>query len=315
MDSSDNFRGYESRRQLRAILDSVASGIVPSKFAYVGQAADTHNAYASTDEYGQVTKNVIEEAALLVKVWGHDIERITTLIDFGPGNGLHTVALLRHLSAAADWLPRHYLGVDFSHTLAKIAKRNIVHLIDNVEVRSVVRDLEDVSTVVRRVSADPSEAIHLLLGNTIGNVESPSATLTRIRALVGVGGRLMIGCSLFDGSRTSSSYVKPYRVPEYRIGVLEPLTMLGIPAESIQLIVRFDRDTRTIFTTAQLMREISLELQGRRLVIREGMTLRCFISRRFCPGELPELLRETGFVVLGAAESLTEGLGTYCVVI
>jgi L-histidine Nalpha-methyltransferase len=313
MDGDGKFCGYESREQLLAIMDSLAAGTVPSKFAYVGQAADTHNAYASTDEYGHVTKDIIQEARLLLEVWGNDIDGITTLIDFGPGNGLHTVALLRHLSSAANWSPRQYLGVDFSRTLAEMAKRNIVRSMDNVTVRSVTRDLEDISTIVKPMSQDSSRAIHLLLGNTIGNVESPFATLLRIRGLAGDGGRLMIGCSLFDGSRTAESYVEPYHVPAYRMGVLRPLTMLRIPIESIKLIVTFDGDTKTVFTSVQLWQDVSLDLLGRRLVIREGTTLRCFISRRFCPGELPGLLREAGFDVLGAAESLTEGVGTYCV--
>jgi uncharacterized SAM-dependent methyltransferase len=311
---SDNFCGYEDRRQLLAVMDSLAAGTVPSKFAYVGHAADTHDAYARTGEYRQVTKNVIQESALLLKVWGHDLERITTMIDFGPGNGLHTVALMRYLLSAASWSPQQYVGVDFSRALAEIAKRNIVQYMDGVTVRSVARDIEIASAIAKPVSPDPAQAINLLLGNTIGNVESPAATLSRIRNLVGRGGRLMVGCSLFDDSRTAASYVQPYQVAAYRTGVLRPLTMLGIPAKSVKLVVTFDRDSRTVVTSAQLRRDVSLELLGRRLVIGGGTALRCFISRRFCPGEIPRLLREAGFHVLGAGERLVEGSGTYCAV-
>ena len=117
--------GFESENQLKAFIRALSGAAIPGKFAYVGEAAANYNTHALTREYRQITRSVAEESALLSEVWDQELNSAGTLVDVGPGNGLHSAALLQRLLPAVGWLPSEYLAIDYSFHMAEIAKRNI----------------------------------------------------------------------------------------------------------------------------------------------------------------------------------------------
>jgi L-histidine Nalpha-methyltransferase len=307
--------GFESGGQLKEFIEALSGAAVPGKFAYVGEAAATYNAHALTREYSQVTRSVADESSLLREVWGPELNSISTLVDVGPGNGLHSVALLRRLLATANWSSRRYLAVDYSMHMAELAKRNMKRLIPEIQVNSILYDIERTFTQASSYLPNVLESIYFLLGNTIGNVESISRAIKGIRSLAGSGARLLIGCALFEEHRSAESYLKPYWMNTYRDCVLHPLVMIGVPRHIMAFAVEFDPDTRTISTLARFQEDFRANILDESVVVRAGSTIRCALSRRFLPGEIPSLLRRLNVSVLGMTEDLPNGHGTYCAII
>jgi uncharacterized SAM-dependent methyltransferase len=307
--------GFESEDQLRAFIRALSGSAIPGKFAYVGEAAATYNAHALTKEYGQVTRSEADESSLLLEVWGRELNSIRTLADVGPGNGLHSAGLLRRLSATANWLPSKYLAIDYSLHMAELAKQNVKRLIREIQVNSILFDIESTFTQASAHLPDVLEAIYFLLGNTIGNVESISRAIEGIRTLAGNGARILIGCALFDEYRSAESYLKPYRMKTYIDCVLYPLTMIGVPRRLITFTAEFNPDTKTIFTLVRFKEDFQANALDENVTVKAGSTIRCALSRRFLPGEIPNLLRQCNVSVLGVAEDLPNGHGTYCAII
>jgi Histidine-specific methyltransferase, SAM-dependent len=308
--------GFESEDQLRAFVKALSNSAIPGKFAYVGEAAAaTYNAHALTKEYGQVTRSVVDESSLLLEVWGRELGRIRTLADVGPGNGLHSADLLQRLAATANWSPSNYLAIDYSLHMAEIAKQNIERLTPEMYINSIPFDIESTFRQTSSQLPDASESIYFLLGNTIGNVESMSRAIEGIRSLAGHGARLLIGCALFDEYRSAESYLKPYRMKTYVDCVLCPLMMIGVPRHSLESAAELSPDTRTVSTLVVFREDFQADILGERVTVKAASTIRCALSRRFLPGEIPNLLKRWNVSTLGMAEDLQNGHGTYCAII
>lgn len=307
--------GFESEDQLRAFIRALSGSAIPGKFAYVGEAAATYNAHAITMEYGQLTRSIADESSLLLEVWGRQLNSIRTLADVGPGNGLHGAHLLQRLSATASWLPSRYLAIDYSLHMAELAKQNMKRLVPEIQVNSIIFDIESTFTQASSHLPDVLESIYFLLGNTIGNVESISRAIEGIRSLAGNGARLLIGCALFDEYRNTESYLKPYRMKTYIDCVLYPLMMIGVPRRLLAFTAEFDPYTKTIFTLVRFKEDFRATVLDESVTVKAESTIRCALSRRFLPGEIPNLLKRWNVSVLGMAEDLPNGHGTYCTII
>jgi uncharacterized SAM-dependent methyltransferase len=307
--------GFESEDQLRAFIRALSGAAIPGKFAYVGEAGATYNAHALTKEYGQVTRSVGDESSLLLEVWGQELNSIRTLADVGPGNGLHSVDLLQRLLATASWLPSRYLAIDYSLHMAELAKQNMKRLVRELQVNSILFDIESTFTQASSHLPNVVDSIYFLLGNTIGNVESISRTIEGIRSLAGRGARLLIGCALFDEYRNAESYLQPYRMRTYIDCILYPLMMIGVPRRLLAFTAEFDPDTKTILTLVRFNEDFQANVLDENVTVKAGSTIRCSLSRRFLPGEIPHLLKRWNVSVLGMAEDLPNGHGTYCAII
>ena len=307
--------GFESEDQLRAFLRALSAAAIPGKFAYVGEAAATYNAHALTKKYGQVTRSVADESSLLLEVWGQELNSIRTLVDVGPGNGLHGAELLQRLLATANWSPSDYLVIDHSLHMAELAMQNMKRLVREIQVNSILFDIESTFTQASSHLPDALESMYLLLGNTIGNVESVSRAIEGIRSLAGSGARFLIGCALFDECRSAESYLEPYRMKTYIDCVLRPLMMIGAPRRSMAFTAEFNPETKTISTLVRFKEDFQADVLDESVTVKAGSTIRCALSRRFLPGEIPNLLERRNVSVLGMAEDLRNGHGTYCAII
>jgi uncharacterized SAM-dependent methyltransferase len=281
----------------------------------VGDAAATYNAHALRKEYSQFTRSVADESSLVLDVWGRDLNSIGTLADIGPGNGLHSAELLQRLSVTANWRPSNYLAIDYSERMADLAKQNVKRLVRGIQVSSILFDIESTFTQASAHLPGTHESIYFLLGNTIGNVESISRAIAGIRSLAGPGARLLIGCALFDEQRSTASYLGPYQLKTYIDCVLHPLMMIGVPRSMLAFTAEFDPDTRTILSLARFNEDFQANVLDENVTVKAGSTIRCALSRRFLPSEIPNLLKRWNVSVLGLAEDLPNGHGTYCVIL
>ncbi|HEX3958852.1 MAG TPA: L-histidine N(alpha)-methyltransferase [Trebonia sp.] len=315
MSASRHHLGFESDDQLKAFIKALSKSAVPGKFAYVGEAATTYDIHALTNEYSQVTRSVADESSLLSEVLGNEFDSIRTLADVGPGNGLHSGALLRRLSAEANWTPDEYLAVDYSSRMADLAMENIKQLVRKIHVNSFIFDIESEFTQGSCYLPSSFESVYFLLGNTIGNVESIPRAINGIRSLAGNGARLLIGCALFGEHRSEESYLRPYRMETYIDCVLRPFAMIGVPRPLMEFAVEFDPNLRVISTLVRFKEDLKIDVLGESVEMKAGSTIRCALSRRFLPGEIPNLFRQWDIPVLGMVEDVPNGHGTYCAVI
>jgi hypothetical protein len=97
--------------------------------------------------------------------------------------------------------------------------------------------------------------------------------------------------------------------------VLHPLMMIGVPRRSIAFTAEFNPDTKTISTLVRFKEDFQANVLDESVTVKAGSTIRCALSRRFLPGEIPNLLKRWNVSVLGMTEDLPSGHGTYCTVI
>jgi hypothetical protein len=199
--------------------------------------------------------------------------------------------------------------------MAELAKKNVKRLVREIQVDSILFDMESTFTQASSDLPDVLESIYFLLGNTLGNVESMPRAIEGIRSVAGNGARLLIGCALYDEYRSAESYLKPYRMKTYIDCVLHPLMMIGVPRRSIAFTAEFNPDTKTVFSLVRFNEDFQANVLGESVAVKAGSTIRCALSRRFLPGEVPDLLKRWNVSVLGMAEDLPNGHGTYCAVI
>jgi hypothetical protein len=91
--------------------------------------------------------------------------------------------------------------------------------------------------------------------------------------------------------------------------------MIGVPRRSIAFTAEFNPDTKTISTLVRFKEDFQANVLDESVTVKAGSTIRCALSRRFLPGEIPNLLKRRNVSVLGMTEDLPSGHGTYCTVI
>ena len=302
--------GFDTPQQVQRCLAALARGTLPSRFIYVGAAAKTHNAFALTAPPARVALELDLELACVKAAWGQALPAISTIIDIGSGNGRHAAALMRRMHLDEGLRAKAYIAVDYSIELADMACRELRAAHPDIATSSVSLDLENVMPRAL-LAADVSESMHLFLGNTLGNVENVDEVILHLRELVASTGRLLVSCALFDSNAPSESYTAPYNSNEYKRGVAQPMVMLGVADDAMQIDVRMHRATRTVITTMTFQREVEVEAGSARQRLLAGTAFRCFQSRRFERSELPALFAAQGFRVDAVQEDLDARLAAY----
>lgn len=93
--------GFDNHLQARECLMALRNGVVPSKFIYVGAAAATHDAFATTAADSQMEREVDLEVSCLTSAWGDTFSTLSVLFDIGPGNGRHALTILKRIIRGA----------------------------------------------------------------------------------------------------------------------------------------------------------------------------------------------------------------------
>jgi len=91
--------------------------------------------------------------------------------------------------------------------------------------------------------------------------------------------------------------------------------MIGVPRRSLESAAELSPDTRTVSTLVIFREDFQANVLDERVTVKAETTIRCALSRRFLPGEIPDLLKRWNVSTLGMAEDLQNGHGTYCAII
>jgi L-histidine Nalpha-methyltransferase len=284
---------FEDPRHVDRVLRHMREGVVPLKYAYAGSAAYRHDALARTAGYAEVIGEARHEVHTLTRISPLGVPR--QIAEIGPGNGVHSAALL---DALRDAVPNRwrYLGLDFSATLLSLALPCIAETFPQLDRAAGLWDLEAGRT--SRISAwrqGPEPVLICMLGHTLGNLEDPVQALRNLALSVRSGDLLLLSITLMAPGADESAVLNPYLNDTFNAAVLEPLRAATREGASMSLRVRLA--DRTVVAEATLLEPASVG----GFEFEEQATVRCFASARFLPEEALGLVSEAGWHVLGSA--------------
>lgn len=275
-----------------AVAQGIVNGALPLKFAYAGSAARTHDELAHHQGYRSVTgasshvRDALREA---------ELDNMPALAEIGPGNGVSSLALLARLQDLKQ-PPSAFLGLDFSQTLLAIAKRSFERERPDIRFADELWDVEDgPTTKIGEWRPDGPPLTVLFLGNTIGNLERPGAALRHIQRSMRIGDTLVIGATLRAGNTEAEAMLLPYRNQVFRNAALEPLAASGISPDDVDFRLRYEKDE--VVGHAVLLRPLFLLDQE----LPAGHSVRCFVSRRYLPNEIDDLVSCAGLRPLASS--------------
>jgi len=283
-------RLFRSHRD--SLLDSIAGGQVPLKFAYVGSGARAHREYAATDDYIGMWFSAQREADTLIAT---DLcaDGLSGVVEVGPGDGTRSIALLDRLRHGGLPVVR-YLGLDFSAELLRQSSRAISeHFAPGLRVHRHVWDMEDPasSTLVERWRRGDRPVLACLLGHTLGNFEDPMQAMRNLAALLRTGDVLLASVMVRPAPTFGEIVNESYHTETFRRAALAPMIDAGISPGDMVFTVDYRDDA--------FIGEVTLPYGSRLgdVVLPRGHRFRCFMSRRFDVHTILRLFAETGWSV------------------
>ena len=122
--------------------------------------------------------------------------------------------------------------------------------------------------------------IILLLGNTLGNVESENSVLKNIYNSMNEDDLFLIGLTLW---KENIDELKGYSNKIFRESVLEFLRIIGVQTSSENYMLRYDSNKPFFYQDIRFI---------------EGEKIRCFQSRRYSSEYCNVLFKNNGFSIL-----------------
>lgn len=277
-----------------SVVRGIGEGVLPLRYSYAGSAAYTHDRLVRSDGYRSVVRSVELELRAL-ESGGFAAAALSRLVEIRPGNGVHTVALLRSL-AARGMSCRSYLGLDFSATLLGLACDRIRDAFGGaLALQSAVWDMEvGRSARIERWRCGlgrDGPVVAFLLGHTLGMVDSGERVLEHVHSSLRPGDILATGVTLQPPAADHSMVLASYRTDVFRAAALEPLRAAGIAAGDIEFDVHYDDDV--VVGEVVFRRKVRVGS----LTVPSGHVVRCFRSKRFAVADVLSLLERTGFRV------------------
>lgn len=287
---------FEARAHKAAVLHAVDQGKLPLKFAYAGSARKTHERLSRSEAYKASNWKVDSEIARLRSIGAPEQLQI---IDFGPGDGIHTSHILRALAAGSE--VTRYTGVDFSRSLFVQARRVLAAEHPNLQVDFQWADLEQPFSLIH----DPTIAcpvLFLAIGGLLGNVEDHASAALNIFEALSSGSLGLVSVSALLPCVNAEEYVEPYRTSVFRDAALEPLRAAGYSLDDAALTLDWDVNARAVVGVTELPAGVEDDRRGnppQRPADSTGRRqVRVFLSRRFALTDISELLESVGFAII-----------------
>jgi L-histidine Nalpha-methyltransferase len=294
---------FETTMHERSFLQALQRRRVPLKFAYSGAAAFTHDRLTRTAGYQSVSVAAQHEIAVYLKAVG---ARRTSreLVELGPGNGVHSRLLLEEMNRLGT-MPSRWLGLDFSATLLVIGEEHVRQHFPRLDVHTGPWDFESSETPLIAEWRQGANLLAVMVGNTLGNVDDPTAALGCVRASLTPGDTLLLGLAC-AGKLGERELLLPYETAEFVSAALEPLRLAGVDVAAGRFQTRFDSARRAIIGDFVVGREEAVKLTGATVWLKTDERMECFVSRRFEEEDVSRLATSAGWSVL-RCESDTHG--------
>jgi hypothetical protein len=288
---------FETPEQERLFLKALQRRRIPLKFAYAGPAAAMHDRLTRTEGYQAVSVAAQHEVAVGLR--GVDSANgYPEMLEIGPGNGVHSQLILNELERL-DRMPARFLALDFSATLRAMAEVRLRSYFPGLQVSMEPWDFELGRTerVDRWRGSNP--VLATMVGNTLGNVDDPIATLNHVRESLQSGDVLVLGLAS-SGGLDDRELLIPYATDIFIAAALEPLKMVGVDTAAGRFESHFDHERRAVVGDFFSGRDEVLEVDGVTVSLGRGERVECFLSQRFEEEDVAELAASTDWSLLSA---------------
>jgi len=201
-----DYTAFERQEQIVEYIHSMRSRFLPLKFAYIGQAAHTHDELVRSREYGIADTEATLIRSKLAQIIPEDLKGTgINIVDIGGGNGLKATHVIKVLMPNVSNI--YYYSLDYSSELSAIALRNVTSVIPSLAARAFIIDFEkhafqELVSQIKQLSSYNN--LFLLLGHTLGNPANRGQALSNISQSMNRGDYLLVGVELYQPSRISS---------------------------------------------------------------------------------------------------------------
>jgi dimethylhistidine N-methyltransferase len=292
---------YDLKPDAGSFLDDVLSGLalpqkaLPPKYFYDARGSALFEAICDLPEY-YLTRTELAmmqaDVAEMARALGPDC----LLIEYGAGSGRKTRVLIEALA------PRAYAAIDISREQLKSSVTEFAQLFPAVKIIGVCADYSR-SLVLPEVDgvAARRRAIYFP-GSTIGNFTREEALvfLINARALVGLGGAMLVGVDLKkDHARLHAAYNDAQGVTaKFNLNLLHRINNeLGanIDLSSFRHHAFYDPARGRIEMHLESTREQGVTIAGHEFAFRAGETIHTENSCKYTVAEFQQLSAKAGF--------------------
>ncbi|MCJ7635256.1 L-histidine N(alpha)-methyltransferase [Candidatus Bathyarchaeota archaeon] len=292
-------QGFENEEQEREFWAVLRQRSLPLKFAYVGDAAFTHDRLAQQSTYKELAGAIDVEMRAIKGHCDHTGHPPQQLCDVGPGNGVQSVEFLEAFSRSGYKLDK-YLGLDFSKTLLNIGIKRIKEHFPDLKVDSAIWDFEKAPTSAISKWRIKGSTLVTMTGLTLGNPDDPLQVLKNLRNSCVFDDILVLGVALMYEC-DSEIFIREYTNDIFKAAALEPLKMAGINIEEGDFHLHFSKAMNAVIAEFICGTDITIEYKGEKIRFSRGESIHCFTSRRFADIEMKKLLHEAGWGLLNIA--------------
>ena len=255
------------------------------KYAYTLSAAKYHTAYAKSQDYqSNVEIENIKYNFLIKHLKNHKYD----YCEIGSDDGEISLSIIDFLNKNGILFHKH-IFVDFSFELLNKCESRFSSFAPNLECEFIQHDIEK-SNIMIPVSNERRKII-LLLGNTLGNVESENSVLKNIYNSMNEDDLFLIGLTLW---KENIDELEGYSNKIFRESVLEFLRIIGVQTSSENYMLRYDSLNHVVICEYEFNKPFFY--QDIRFI--EGEKIRCFQSRRYSSEYCNVLFKNNGFSIL-----------------
>ena len=299
----DDISLYDFEPSIVSFQSEIVDGLretpkrIASKFFYDEEGAklfemitELKEYYLTRTEVAIMRQNLPEIAA-----W---IGPKAQLIEFGSGNSLKTVLLLKQLKSPAAFVP-----IDISRDQLIEAATQISARFDDLEVFPICADYTDEFTIPEPTQI-PERSVVFFPGSTIGNFEPKDAQqfLTNCAMLVGPNGGIVIG---FDLAKDASIVEPAYndsqgitaRFNKNLIVHINREFGTNLPVDNFEHYAFWNPAESRIEMHLISQRDLDFELDGTPLHFSAGEHIITEYSYKYTVDRFQSMLRKSGFSV------------------
>ena len=268
--SEEFYKVFNPEEQAEIYSDLINKKEVNLKYYYKNGGAYLWDKFYHTNfaKIKSSTEKLIENSLDTISS-NLDEYRKVNVIDIGTGNGYPVKDILELLTKENKL--NKYIGIDISPTMLEIATKNISEWFTNLEIKTLVRDVENTkfTNIFLQEKAESNDIVNLALyiGNTLQNQTDRVSVLKNFRAGLMSGDLLMFNISLDnDMTRSDLGYVKHDEDDEKYAWIPK---LLRIDVLSCKVILKYEEKNHRKIKALDLDKdyEITFDLFGSKKVV------------------------------------------------
>lgn len=274
--------------------------VTPLKFAYLG---DGYKRWSAIMEKSLRDRSVHYEEELLKKESlpfifreiNQGVEAVN-VIDFGCGNGIPMLSVFSYLQTKNIPTLR-YIPVDISAKMLGQAQRRMKPILKNVEVIPILFDFEKgeiLEEIMKTTKRRNARNYLFLLGNTLGNFDSPEKVLSNLKLSMFTDDALVIGNEISNLVATQKT-LEYYHSKEVYSHTTSTLRSYGMRCRTKEFDVRWNAMERQVEMFLALEKGRRITIAGHTVQFEKGEEILLAVSKKFAEEELVETLNRVGF--------------------